>query len=42
MQQNINRVIDLENKQVVAQGKKGRERNKWGRLIGTNFQLQKK
>ena len=33
-----NRVIDTENKQVIAgEGGVGNERNRWGRLRGTNY-----
>ena len=35
-------VIDTENKQVVARGAGGEERNRQGRLRGINFQLQNK
>ena len=36
---NRNRDINLENKYVVPNGE---ERSRWGRLRGTNFQLQNK
>ena len=43
-QQNRNRVLDTENKQVGARrvGCGVDERNRLGRLRGTNFQLQNK
>ena len=43
-QQNRSRVIDTENKQVIAKGEVGKEeeRKRCGRLRGTNFQLQNK
>ena len=38
------RITNTENKQVVSRGEVGckDERNRWGRLRGTNFQLQNK
>ena len=43
IQQNRNRVIDTDNNLGVARGLGvGDERNRWGRLRGTNFQLQNK
>ena len=42
-QQNRNSIIDTKNKQVVARGVGWVDKkNRWGRLKGTNFQLQNK